>query len=239
MRIWLHPPRSLRGRTLLSGSRELSRQRIVRSFFIPQNAQHPPAFAIVKQLNAVDPPLERLFCWGTARFVAALMAKLSAYTACFDNRRSSFCQPFVVVSGYVANLHQWKFFFTQCGVQIDDVFMLTTMVPAYALGARACVALIEFWQREFDFKYPPEWVFEDGDFGRGKFMDLMRVKRMPAPIFKDKNDFPGLQAADHIAWEQGNDLKQERAGKPVERNQPFSQFLAIPHLHTQATLGRG
>jgi hypothetical protein len=71
MRIWLHPPRSLRGRTLLSGSRELSRQRIVRSFFLPQNAQHPPAFAIVKQLNTVDPPLERLFCWGTARFVAA------------------------------------------------------------------------------------------------------------------------------------------------------------------------
>jgi hypothetical protein len=123
--------------------------------------------------------------------------------------------------------------------QIDDVFMLNTMVPAYALGARACVALIECWQREFDIKYPLECVFEDGDFGRGKFIDLMRVERMPAPIFKDKNDFPGLQAADHIAWEQGNNLKQERAGNPVERNQPFSQLLAIPHLHIQATLGRG
>ena len=39
-----------------------------------------------------------------------LMAKLSAYTAYFDASGHPSDQPFVVVSGYVANIHQWKYF---------------------------------------------------------------------------------------------------------------------------------
>lgn len=226
------------------------------------------------------------------------MANPSAYTAYFDAGGHPSDQPFVVVSGYIANIHQWKLFnrmweaihkeydvalpfhasdfyarkkqYTKwelndpkatefittlasaqqiymlvglsCIVdmgtyrEIDDVFQLQTMLPAYALGARSCVSMIEQWLKQFDIRHPCECIFEDGDFGRGKFIELMRVERMPAPIFKDKKDCPGLQAADHIAWEQGNYLKQERAGKPVELNHPFSQLLAIPHIHFQTTL---
>jgi len=229
------------------------------------------------------------------------MAQLSAYTGYFDASGHPSDQPFVVVAGYVANIHQWKFFnrmwenihkefdidlpfhatdfyartkqykdlpegnetgkphdfittlasaqqiytllHVSCVVDmgvynnIADVFQIQTMVPAFALGARVCVALVQKWQKDFGLEYPIECVFEDGDFGRGKFIDLMRVERMPAPIFKDKDGFPGLQAADHIAWESGNYMKRERsAGGPVARTHPFSQQLAIPHYHLQATL---
>jgi hypothetical protein len=120
---------------------------------------------------------------------------------------------------------------------IADVFQMETMVPAFALGARTCVSLVENWQKDFGIEFPIECIFEDGDFGRGKFMDLMRVERMPSPVFKDKADFAGLQAADHIAWEAGSHLKREQAARaPVPRTHPFTQQLAIPHLHVQATL---
>jgi hypothetical protein len=230
-----------------------------------------------------------------------LMAQLSAYTAYFDASGHPSDQPFVVVAGYVANIHQWKFFnrmwesihkeydialpfhatdfyarakqyehlpegnetgkphdfitslataqqiytllHVSCVVDmgvyndIADVFLIQTMVPAFALGARVCVALIQDWQKSFGVEHPIECVFEDGDFGKGKFIDLMRVERMPAPIFKDKGNFPGLQAADHIAWESSSHLKRERkAGGPVPRTHPFMQQLAIPHIHIQATL---
>jgi hypothetical protein len=229
------------------------------------------------------------------------MAQLSAYTGYFDASGHPSDQPFVVVAGYVANVHQWKFFnrmwekvhheygidlpfhatdfyarakqyqhlppgndsgiphdfittlastqqiytllhvscIVDMGIYNDiaDVFMIQTMVPAFALGARVCVELVQNWQKDFGIEHPIECIFEDGDFGKGKFIDLMRVERMPAPIFKDKCDFPGLQAADHIAWESGSHLKRERAaGGPVKRTHPFTQQLAIPHLHIQATL---
>ena len=92
------------------------------------------------------------------------------------------------------------------------------------------------WQKEFGLEFPIECVFEDGDFGRGKFIDLMRVERMSAPIFKDKIDFPGLQAADHIAWEQSNFLKKEKVGKHLPRRESFGRLLSIPHVHLQTTL---
>jgi hypothetical protein len=115
--------------------------------------------------------------------------------------------------------------------------MLQTMLPAYALGARVCVSIIEKWQQEYGINHPVECIFEDGDFAKGKFMDLMRVERMPAPIFKDKKDFPGLQAADHIAWEISNHFKKERAAKqPVSVRESFRRLLAIPHIHLPETL---
>jgi hypothetical protein len=122
--------------------------------------------------------------------------------------------------------------------EIDDVFQLQTMIPAFALGARVCVAAIEAWKRQHSINYPIECVFEDGDFGRGKFMEIMRVERMPAPIFKAKAAFPGLQAADQLAWEIAHHLKKESAN--MNQIQPvrecFSRLLAIPHIHLRADL---
>lgn len=228
-----------------------------------------------------------------------LMADFSAYSAFFDAGGHPSDQPFVVVSGYVANFMQWQLFngnwieahrkfdvslpfhatdfmhgkkqydkwekggkeaalFLEslCVAQqmsmlvsiscivdmgsfqgINEVLQMDTILPAFALGARHCVELLEMWQKNHEIQYPIECIFEDGDFGKGKFMDLMRVERMPAPIFKDKMDFPGLQAADHLAWEQGNQLKRERkAGTSLPCSESFSRLLAIPRIHRMTTL---
>jgi hypothetical protein len=227
------------------------------------------------------------------------MAKLSAFSAYFDASGHPSDQPFVIVSGYVANYMQWQVFngnwievhnrfempmpfhmtdFMQrkppynkwsadtkeadlfltalctaqqlnlllsvsCIVdmgnyrQIDDVLLIDTMLPAFALGARWCVAILEDWQKQMGIEYPVECVFEDGDFGRGKFIDLIRTERMPAPIFKNKIDFPGLQAADHMAWEQASHMKRElKAGTTLPTTQSFSRILSIPHLHKRTDL---
>lgn len=225
---------------------------------------------------------------------------MSAFTAYFDASGHPSDQPFVVVSGYVANFLQWQvfsgnwaqthqrfdvplpfhttdfmhgkrpydkwqrggkewaaFLTSLCLAQqvsmllsiscivdmgdfrgINEVLQLDTILPAFALGARYCVEILERWKREYGIEHPVECVFEDGDFGRGKFMDLMRVERMPAPIFKNKKDFPGLQAADHMAWEQANHLKQERrAGAPLACTESFSRLLSIPRIHKSTNLG--
>src|ERR1700678_1401894 len=52
-------------------SREFRRQRIARPFGIPQNRKHPPALAVVQQLDAVNTPLEGLRRWTAPRRVAA------------------------------------------------------------------------------------------------------------------------------------------------------------------------
>jgi len=225
---------------------------------------------------------------------------MPAFTAYFDASGHPSDQPFVVVSGYVANFLQWQvfngnwaathkrfdvrlpfhttdfmhgnkpydkwergsaeanaFLTSLCIAQqmsilvsiscivdmgdfrgINEVLQMDTILPAFALGARYCVELLELWQKNHEIGYPIECIFEDGDFGKGKFMELMRVERMPSPIFKDKKDFPGLQAADHLAWEQANQLKRERkAGTSLPCSESFSRLLGIPHIHRSTTLG--
>jgi hypothetical protein len=41
-----------------------------------------------------------------------------------------------------------------------------------------------------------------GDFGQGQFNNLMRDEGADDPIFEQKDEYAGLQAADHYAWEQ-------------------------------------
>jgi hypothetical protein len=245
--------------------------------------------------SALDRLVAAIFV-GSSNLGAQLMAIFTAY---FDAGGHPSDQPFVVVSGYVANSLQWQvlngnwlethrrfdvpipfhatdfmhgtkpydkwekggkeanaFLTSLCLAQqlsmlvsiscivdmgdfrgMNEVLQLDTILPAFALGARFCVELLEIWQRNHEIDCPIECIFEDGDFGRGKFIDLMRVEHMPPPIFKDKKDFPGLQAADHLAWEQGNQLKRERkAGESLPFNESFSRLLSIPHIHRMTTL---
>src|ERR1700722_2946760 len=59
-------------RDALSGlGGEILGQRIVRALFVPQDADDPPAFAVVEKLEAVDAARERRFAGGVTRFVAA------------------------------------------------------------------------------------------------------------------------------------------------------------------------
>ena len=68
------------------------------------------------------------------------------------------------------------------------------------------------WASSSGFHRPIEYVFEDGDKGKGKLIERLQFDGFPAPIFKPKYDtvgrygvpipgFTPLQAADIYAWE--------------------------------------
>jgi hypothetical protein len=116
--------------------------------------------------------------------------------------------------------------------EVSSVLQLKEVIPPYALGARMCVARIRQWENEFDVKDPVECIFEQGDFGQDKFTDLMLSEGNAKPIYKKKNDFAGLQAADHYAWEQAHFLKNEDI--PV-RPELALQLQLIPKLHIEST----
>jgi hypothetical protein len=228
------------------------------------------------------------------------------FTAYFDASGHPADQPFVIVSGYVANYTQWRMFnamweeeHTKIGVdipfhmtdfmaarraaqkggtakradylrlndveasnlvlhlanwqqaymalgvtcivemseytEINTVLSLRTIVPPYALAARVCTARVDRWRHEHGIAEPVECIFEDGDFERGKFIDLMRVEGMPAPIFKDKKEFPGLQAADYLAWEMKYQATSQKDGKQAIQRLPLQRLMSIPHVYLKPT----
>jgi len=95
----------------------------------------------------------------------------------------------------------------------------------------------EMWgtRQEYGITHKIETIFEDGDFERGKFIDLMRVEGMEAPTFKQKDDYAGLQLADLIAWEQSRNLKTELATGNAHPRLSFWRVLAVPHIHLEVT----
>jgi hypothetical protein len=58
--------------------------------------------------------------------------------------------------------------------EISSVLQIDTMLAAFALGAYSCVQMFNLWRKEHEIKHTIECIFEDGDFGRGKFIDMMR-----------------------------------------------------------------
>lgn len=228
------------------------------------------------------------------------------FTAFFDASGHPADQPFVIVSGYVANYTQWRMFndtweeeHKKAGVdlpfhmsdfmaarraaqnngtakrmdylrlndfdassfilhlanfqqaymalavtcivemseyaEINTVLDLRTVVPPYALAARVCTERIERWRDQHGISEPIECIFEDGDFERGKFIDLMRVEGMPAPIFKEKKDFPGLQAADYLAWEMKTLVTARKKGKQGILPAYLQRLTAIPRVSLKPT----
>jgi hypothetical protein len=119
--------------------------------------------------------------------------------------------------------------------EIETVLDLRKIVPPYALAARVCTDRVDRWRHEHTIEEPVECIFEDGDFERGKFIDLMRIEGMPAPIFKGKNDFPGFQAADYLAWEMNSHLKSEKSGSELPVRLLLQRLMAIPHLFIRPT----
>ena len=86
--------------------------------------------------------------------------------------------------------------------QVDSVLDLQSIVPPYAFAARMCIERVRQWQDIFAInpKYEVENIFEVGDFGQGKFTDLMVDEEQPQPIYIEREkDFAGLQGADHYA----------------------------------------
>lgn len=120
---------------------------------------------------------------------------------------------------------------------VSSLLDLRQVVPPYALGARLCIALVRQWEKLFDVSESVECIFEAGDFEQGKFTQLMIDEGSQAPIYKDKKDFVGLQAADHYAWERVIMRKQMAKLTPAEAAPtPSFQFLgAVPMLHLETT----
>jgi len=118
---------------------------------------------------------------------------------------------------------------------VSSLLDLRDSIPPYALAARMCMDLVRLWERHFDAPEPVECIFEQGDFGQGKFSDLMVDEGMALPVYKKKEDFPGIQAADHYAWERAFMMREIALGVPRPPRKSLHMLLAIPKLHVQAT----
>ena len=148
---------------------------------------------------------------------------------------------------FLVNLAQLVAATTNCAVTavvpmevyngVSSLLDLREIVPPYALGARLCIELVRKWEQLFDVPEPIECIFEAGDFEQGKFTKLMIDEGSQSPIYKDKKDFAGLQAADHYAWERVAMRKQMARMAPAEPlpTAAFSFLGAIPKLHLETT----
>jgi len=109
---------------------------------------------------------------------------------------------------------------------------LRERIPPFALGARMCNGLVRKWEKAFQIPQPVEFIFDKGDFGNGKYSHMMREEGENDPIFRNSEEYAGLQAADHYAWEQTFFLKKELQGKQSpERADFIAQLHMIPHVH--------
>ncbi len=148
-------------------------------------------------------------------------------------------------AAFIKELTSLQLWLVNCGVSaivdmsiynsVDSVLDLRTVIPPYALGARMCLAKVHNWEKMFAASEPVECIFEEGDFEQGKFTDLMIDEGEAVPIYKKKNDFAGLQAADMYAWEQTHFLRKYHSNSSIEARREFKALLhVIPKIHTHA-----
>lgn len=121
--------------------------------------------------------------------------------------------------------------------EVDSVIDLRSVVPPYALGARMCIQRLHRWEDDYKIAEPVEYIFESGDFEQGKFTELMIDEGEAVPIYRSKNDFAGLQGADHYAWEEFNFLKRHTVNELQAATPTLGMLLqSIPKLHTTPTI---
>jgi hypothetical protein len=121
--------------------------------------------------------------------------------------------------------------------EVDSVLELREVVPPYALGARMCIQRLHRWEDDYKIREPVEYIFESGDFEQGKFTELMIAEGEAVPIYKKKDDFAGLQGADHYAWEEFNFLKRHTVNELQNATPTLGMLLqSIPKLHTSPTI---
>lgn len=91
-------------------------------------------------------------------------------------------------------------------------------IQAYSMAGRACAGQVSRWLATWSGSCP-EYVFEDGDEGKGDLRDMMLADNFPAPLFKPKRDrvrkdglvekaVVPLQAADLFAFEMFDPLRK-------------------------------
>ena len=85
------------------------------------------------------------------------------------------------------------------------------LLNAFVLGARACAGKVMAWARRDKIGTPIEFVFEEGDVGKGKLIERFQYDGFGTPVFRHKKDttvkgicypaFTPLHAADFLAYE--------------------------------------
>ena len=119
----------------------------------------------------------------------------------------------------------------------DKEYELSERFNLYSLCGRDCAAQVRKFIRAIPSDAPMAFIFEDGDYGKGKLMDEMRASRLPAPVFKrscpdpelDKDDpcHVQLQACDLLAWELRRGEADKEQGK--ENHELRKSLLALNH----------
>jgi hypothetical protein len=136
------------------------------------------------------------------------------YTAWKGNekRREAFIKR--LISCCIANvIHGFS-----CGIVLSDYLEVNLKYKyrertggPFAMCGRGYIADVQKWHKAGRYKdYPIDFVFDDGDYEKGKLLTHLQTYRYPLPIFKyglpRKNDpsvvpVVPLQAADLVAWE--------------------------------------
>jgi hypothetical protein len=116
---------------------------------------------------------------------------------------------------------------------------------AYSLAGRSCVADVGNWAKEQvpRITTPIQYIFEDGDIGKGKLIERMNRDGYPTPDFRKKKDtiapdgitlpaFTPLQAADFLAYEIFSSVKKtETTGSSDDLRWAMEEFIKTPIGH--------
>jgi hypothetical protein len=108
---------------------------------------------------------------------------------------------------------------------------------AYDTAARDVLTGVAAWMDVHEFKGAMHYFFEDGtetetnaSYSISLMMkdpDMRRDARYEGHSFVSKIRFPGVQAADILAWHAGVDCKRTLQGKPPRKD--FQSLCEIPH----------
>ena len=106
----------------------------------------------------------------------------------------------------------------------------------FTLCSRACGRDIRIWARTEFPSTTIEYMFEDGDVGKGKLTEIMIRDGFPPPVFRPKKSqkdtvFTPFEAADFAAWEVRKALGQVEAGAEWDELRESMKALSSA-LHT-------
>jgi hypothetical protein len=140
----------------------------------------------------------------------------------------------------------WRYAYRRFGCVIENKLLVEKLpkdqrgayyLDAYSLAGRDCAAQVSKWCKTEKITGPVQFVFEDGDLGKGNLIKRFEADLYPSPAFKYKKDtktqvelvpaFTPLQAADFLAYEVFVGCKDmdERKRKP---RWGVEEFLKMP-----------
>jgi hypothetical protein len=118
--------------------------------------------------------------------------------------------------------------------EVDRQYRLREWAHPYAVAGILCMDLIKAWTQEFGYDFSLiDYVFENGDEGKGNLFNLASEHLLIDPIFKCKDASVAFQAADFIAYEHYKvNLRVVSEGTAAmdidDLRVPFQSLIGIP-----------